>query len=90
MPTFFSYLIVIIFGMCCHYYSQTDVRVEPILGVNVVMGTFPVCFCIMNLMTAEHQEAGVGCLLDELNSLSPLLPVGETELMRSYLCFVQI
>ena len=35
--------------------------------------------CVMIPMTAEHQEAGVGkCLLDELNFITPLLPVGIT------------
>lgn len=62
-----------------HYYSQTDMPVGSILGVKCY-GDVPCMFfflCIMTLMTAEHQEAGVGkCLVDELNlCYHPLLPV---------------
>lgn len=44
----------------------------------VCVGVFLFCFCITILMTAENQEAGVGkCLLDELNVVTPPLPVTE-------------
>lgn len=57
------------FGMFCHYYSQTNMPVEFILGVKCCYWDVPCMFlCIMIPMTAEQHEAGVGkCLLDERN-----------------------